>query len=150
MSQLSIRNFGKVPDGFTPYQRDFLAWVKESIEILSGAKRSQSDSAVIPGNKAVTFGDLSTSDLHALLALAQADVSGLTITEGPTFDHLHLTGGQIAFPATQNASADAHTLDDYEEGTWTPDLQFGSAKVGLTYSNNNGLYTRIGNIVKAN
>jgi len=26
----------------------------------------------------------------------------------------------IAFPATQVASADANTLDDYEEGTWTP------------------------------
>jgi hypothetical protein len=30
------------------------------------------------------------------------------------------TGGQIKFPATQNASANANTLDDYEEGTWTP------------------------------
>jgi hypothetical protein len=28
--------------------------------------------------------------------------------------------GQLKFPATQNASADANTLDDYEEGTWTP------------------------------
>ncbi len=30
------------------------------------------------------------------------------------------TGGQIAFPASQNASADANTLDDYEEGYHTP------------------------------
>lgn len=28
--------------------------------------------------------------------------------------------GQIVFPATQNASSNANTLDDYEEGTWTP------------------------------
>ena len=28
--------------------------------------------------------------------------------------------GQLAFPATQNPSANANTLDDYEEGTWTP------------------------------
>jgi len=33
---------------------------------------------------------------------------------------LTLASGQIKFPATQNASADANTLDDYEEGTWTP------------------------------
>ena len=26
----------------------------------------------------------------------------------------------IIFPATQNASSDVNTLDDYEEGTWTP------------------------------
>lgn len=30
------------------------------------------------------------------------------------------TGVGIAFPATQSASTDANTLDDYEEGTWTP------------------------------
>ena len=29
------------------------------------------------------------------------------------------TAGQIKFPATQNASADANTLDDYERGTFT-------------------------------
>lgn len=30
-----------------------------------------------------------------------------------------LESGQLKFPATQNASSDANTLDDYEEGTWT-------------------------------
>jgi len=31
-----------------------------------------------------------------------------------------VTTGGVKFPATQSASADANTLDDYEEGTWTP------------------------------
>lgn len=53
------------------------------------------------------------------------------------------TAGQIKFPATQNASADANTLDDYEEGTWTPGVSFGGASVGLTLSGS-GTYTRIG------
>jgi hypothetical protein len=30
------------------------------------------------------------------------------------------SGSGITFPATQSASSDANTLDDYEEGTWTP------------------------------
>ena len=30
------------------------------------------------------------------------------------------SGAGIAFPATQSASSDANTLDDYEEGSWTP------------------------------
>ena len=30
--------------------------------------------------------------------------------------------GNVAFPATQVASADANTLDDFEEGTWTATL----------------------------
>jgi hypothetical protein len=53
--------------------------------------------------------------------------------------------GQLAFPAAQNASADAHTLDDYEEGTWTPALNFGGAATGITYSPAPaGRYTKIG------
>lgn len=57
---------------------------------------------------------------------------------------LTLTSGKIAFPATQNASADANTLDDYEEGPWTP-TAVGFTVVGTpTYA---GRYTKIGNIV---
>lgn len=55
--------------------------------------------------------------------------------------------GQIKFPATQNPSTDVNTLDDYEEGTWIPDLQFGGAKVGITYSQQTGAYQKIGNRV---
>lgn len=63
---------------------------------------------------------------------------------------LDLASGQIAFPASQSASAGANTLDDYEEGTWTPDLQFGAAKVGITYTNRSGTYTKIGRLVALN
>ena len=63
---------------------------------------------------------------------------------------LDLASGQINFPASQSASAGANTLDDYEEGTWTPDLQFGAAKVGITYTNRSGTYTKIGRLVALN
>lgn len=52
--------------------------------------------------------------------------------------------GQIKFPATQNASADANTLDDYEEGTWTPVLTRSSTASVLTYGAQAGTYTKIG------
>lgn len=59
-----------------------------------------------------------------------------------------LPRGQVAFPAAQNASADAHTLDDYEEGTWTPALNFGGAATGITYASTPvGRYTKIGRTV---
>ena len=48
------------------------------------------------------------------------------------------TGTGIAFPATQSASSDANTLDDYEEGTWTPTLASGS------WSLRSAQYTKIG------
>lgn len=58
-----------------------------------------------------------------------------------------LSGGGISFPATQVASADANTLDDYEEGTFTPALNFGGASVGMTYTKQEGVYTKIGRVV---
>ena len=59
--------------------------------------------------------------------------------------------GQIKFPATQNASADANTLDDYEQGSFTPGVSFGGASVGVTYGGSNaGNYTKIGDRVIIN
>jgi hypothetical protein len=63
---------------------------------------------------------------------------------------LELTQGQIKFPATQVPSADANTLDDYEEGTWTMGVSFGGASVGVTTSANTGTYTKIGRQVTVN
>jgi hypothetical protein len=51
----------------------------------------------------------------------------------------------IKFPATQSASSDANTLDDYEEGNWTPQL-VGGTTVG-TPVNGAGFYTKVGNLV---
>jgi hypothetical protein len=57
------------------------------------------------------------------------------------------TGTGITFPATQSASSDANTLDDYEEGTFTADLNIGGATTGITYTGRAGKYTKIGNLV---
>jgi hypothetical protein len=55
------------------------------------------------------------------------------------------SGTGITFPATQSASSDANTLDDYEEGTWTPAQGSGLTVIG-TYSSS-GQYTKIGRSV---
>jgi hypothetical protein len=60
------------------------------------------------------------------------------------------SGSGISFPATQSASTDANTLDDYEEGTWTPTLSFGGASVGITYSIRKAEYVKIGRNVLVN
>jgi len=57
------------------------------------------------------------------------------------------SGSGISFPATQSASSDVNTLDDYEEGTFTPAIAFGGASVGITYATQPGSYTKIGNKV---
>ena len=41
----------------------------------------------------------------------------------------------------------ANTLDDYEEGTWTPAIKFGGNAASFATSLNVGFYTKIGNFV---
>ncbi|MNS28870.1 hypothetical protein D3C72_608580 [compost metagenome] len=61
---------------------------------------------------------------------------------------INLTGGQIAFPAVQVPSANANTLDDYEEGTFTPTITFGTpGDLNVVYSVQTGTYTKIGRLV---
>lgn len=96
------------------------------------------------------------SDSNLSFQVAGANVAymnstGLSMTGGT----LSLGGttiipavGQIAFPANQNASSDANTLDDYEEGTWTPTFTFGSsAPSSVTYHTQAARYTKIGRMV---
>lgn len=70
-----------------------------------------------------------------------------SITPSGLLDISAATAGQIQFPAAQNASSGANTLDDYEEGNWTPGLAFGGLAVGVTYYVQVGYYTKVGNIV---
>lgn len=61
---------------------------------------------------------------------------------------LSLTGLQgIKFQATQSASSDANTLDDYEEGTWTPTYIGSTTNPTVSYTGRVGKYTKIGNLV---
>jgi hypothetical protein len=55
------------------------------------------------------------------------------------------SGAGITFPATQSASTDVNTLDDYEEGTWTPNQGSGLTVVGAFSSD--GTYTKVGRLV---
>lgn len=65
----------------------------------------------------------------------------------PSIDVITLTGGQIVFPASQSASAGANTLDDYEEGTWTPVIGGSGGTSGQTYGTQGGTYVKIGKLV---
>jgi hypothetical protein len=60
------------------------------------------------------------------------------------------SGAGVTFPPTQSASSDANTLDDYEEGTWTPTVEVGGSSVGITYSAQSGQYVKIGKNVLLN
>jgi hypothetical protein len=55
------------------------------------------------------------------------------------------SGAGITFPATQSASSNVNTLDDYEEGTWTPTITGGYTSI--TYQEQTGWYRKVGSLV---
>lgn len=76
----------------------------------------------------------------------RTSISGSVVVTGP----IQTTNGQIQFPATANPSANANTLDDYEEGTWTPALTYSTpGTLVVAYGTQSGQYTKIGRVVHA-
>lgn len=66
----------------------------------------------------------------------------LSATTGAAVGGATAGAGGIAFPASAVAVANANTLDDYEEGSWTPSLGGNT-----TYNAQTGIYVRIGQFV---
>ena len=96
------------------------------IAASAAAVRSAASAVGLTGNETVA-GNKTFSGTTALQALL--DIS-------------HANAGQVKFPATANPSADANTLDDYEEGSWTPSLGGNT-----TYNSQAGAYIKTGRLV---
>ncbi len=119
--------------------------------VVLGAAASLNDELVIVAFESFTVADTysqTAADARFVHLTGAETVAGVkTFSSRPVFSGgIDLnTNGQIKFPATQNASSDANTLDDYEEGTWTPAFSVGGITgTSITYS---GKYTKIGRVV---
>jgi hypothetical protein len=101
-----------------------------SVSVSPGGSTTQ-----VQYNNAGAFGGISgfTTDGTRVTASTTIGVGGATPST---------SGSGITFPATQSASSEANTLDDYEEGTWTPNQGSGLTVTG-TFSSA-GTYTKIG------
>ncbi len=89
----------------------------------------------------------STTEVQFNDAGALGGDAGLTYdktTDALTAGSLVVTNGQVAFPVAQNASTDVNTLDDYEEGSWTPVIGGSGGTSGQTYSTQIGRYIKVG------
>lgn len=89
-------------------------------------------------NNAGAFGGISgvTTDGTRITASTTIGVGGATPST---------SGSGITFPATQSASTNANTLDDYEEGTWTlGSIEHQGTATSFTTSGN---YVKIGLVV---
>ena len=74
---------------------------------------------------------------RVLVGITSANTSGAKLQ----------TADGLTFPATAVASADPNTLDDYEEGTFTPTIEGNSTAGTATYATQTGRYTKIGRAV---
>ena len=97
-----------------------------------------------------TSGSLILASNNNVTAVTIATNQNVTFANNATFPTTIGVGGAtpstsgsgISFPATQSASSNANTLDDYEEGTWTPTIG-GTA----TYNVQEGQYVKVGQLV---
>ena len=131
--------------GVTGPQLGFFGLDSTSTNNSLGALRALAQSSqegtlearVLSSGSITTIGTFSTTGLKIKTIISVGDATPST------------SGAGITFPATQSASSDANTLDDYEEGTWTPTVTFGGASVGITYNTTftGATYTKIGNRV---
>jgi hypothetical protein len=95
-------------------------------------------------------GLITTGDSSDELQIQTAETTAITVDSGqrtkfPTTIGVggatpSTSGSGISFPATQSASSNVNTLDDYEEGTWTPTSSTG----GWTFSIDDAQYVKIG------
>jgi len=86
--------------------------------------------------------DIRTASNYAVIADGVGNRQ-ITMKEGQTLaldSAVPNAGTGITFPATQSASSNANTLDDYEEGTWTPTFNLDSGSATTT--------TALGNYIK--
>lgn len=95
---------------------------------------------------------ITSTTVNTNLNADMCDGQHLSTTNSPTFAGLILNGNispasgyGIDFSATSDATGMTSELfDDYEEGTWTPGIEFGGGTTGIVYATQLGQYTKKG------
>jgi hypothetical protein len=127
-----------------------------SISFLANTGATIFSANLASGLSASSFGN-NTITSDKIVSVANTKITGnitsSQIVPNPVFNGNTtvtslITESGITFPATQVASADVNTLDDYEEGTWTP-VVVGTSTAGTAsyVSQANAIYTKIGRAV---
>jgi hypothetical protein len=105
---------------------------------LSIATSDSASDAILDSQRSVIFKTANTERMRVNAGAPILCLSGGSTTA---------TGTGIAFPAVLNASSDVNTLDDYEEGTYTPTVSYSGSTSGVTYISSTGSFTKIGNVI---
>ena len=112
----------------------------KKISALTAASTPLAGTEVLPIVQSGATVKVAVSDLTAGRAVSATQ---LTLTTG----NLIVANGQgVDFSATPGTGT-SELLADYEEGTFTPTLTRSSSAPTLTYTAQNGYYTKVGNMV---
>ena len=131
-----------------------------AITISSGEVVTLADDLIIKDSG--TIGSASKTDAITIASsgLVQLTSTGIgagsqvfqVIDDGATLFQLRAEDGNVSFPQSGagiylgvTAGNSANLLDDFEEGTWTPDIR--NADNPNSFSTEDGTYTKIGNRV---
>ena len=96
------------------------------------------------GDGAIYFNG--SSDIRPWNKSTQANADGVMDlgANNARFKDLHLSGGVVF--GTTGGAVTSKTLDDYEEGTWTPAFTFATSG-SVTYTTQLGTYRKVGSLV---
>jgi len=115
------------------------------ISALTGASTPLAGTEVLPIVQSGSTVKVSVANLTAGRAVATAGGSFTdNITQSTAARGINFTAN------TPAAGMTSQLLNWYEEGTWTPIVQFNGGSTGITYSTQSGTYTRIGRQVTLN
>ena len=102
-------------------------------------------------NHQLDFGTGNTTRMTIATSGAVTIAGTLGVTGVATFtDNIAMASGKgIDFSATANSSGTmtSEILSDYEEGTWTPSFVASTTNPTVAYSEQTGIYTKVGRVV---
>jgi len=119
----------------------------DTFSLIDFSAKDSGGTQTIMNRIASTIPDNSAGTVDTALSIYAKSNNTLTETVRIGSSRLYLPQGQIGFPATQNASSDPNTLDDYEEAEHSATVT-GEDGGSFAMSTNNTLrYTKIGRLV---
>ena len=161
IEKFSTQSYGIVVDGVVSFTKDANDDTTSTVQV-NGAAMTSDDYLYIMSAANNSVNGL-TMFLNGSTRGSDGGNNGLTIRNdnGPMTvganqaNHTNTfftgaTGGGIDFTQTGTAGGASMTselLDDYEEGTWTPALQFDVGSPTITYGTRSGTYVKIGRMV---
>jgi len=109
--------------------------------------------SVITGTLPVANGGTGVTTSTGTGATVRASLPSFLTTIGVGGATPAASGSGITFPATQSASSDANTLDDYEEGTFTSTVYYNTSVTATSFGTTltiTGSYVKVGKMVQVN